>query len=522
MKQTIYILTIAVLAAVFTPLTSCNKWLDVSSSQEIFGDDAFADANGYRNALIGVYKTAASESLWGQELSWGFLSAMSWNYASGYAIPKYRNPLNYGEYTDASTRGILEGIWSKSYNAIANCNALLAKIESEEESSFEYGFEKNMIMAEARGMRALLHFQLLQLFAPAPVTGKNDMAIPYVTAYPDILPSYSTVNQVIDKVLEDLKYAEETLYSIDVETFFNNAHFMAGTTNLMSMHYFLFWAVGNYNSTGEKTDNAMGDGFFAYRGYRFNYWSALALQARVYSYARNFTEAERYADMILEKWTGANEEGTALFKLNNTNRQPSTSYGTNQIDTKRLPEPLLAFWNDNLPDIYATAAGTTYNRLVEPKYLFEGDEETDYRYTVLYNSDTYKYRVWDGQDPAFNTNNDVIKYSNPLTAVIELPEIYYIKAECQAQKGDIAGAVATVKKVRDARGCTALQSAEDFDSFMELLVNEAQRDFLTRGTTFQFLKKLDWKEMYNGTPAGKTLPDGWYVMPIPESEIAYY
>ena len=155
--------------------------------------------------------------------------------------------------------------------------------------------------------------------------------------------------------------------------------------------------------------------------------------------------------------------------------------------------------------------------MVELKYLFAGDESTDYRYTELYNSSTKTYRVWDKSE-----NRTVSQYSNPLLPVMELPEVFYIKAECQAHDGDIAGADATLKKIRDARGCTAPLSDTDLDSFMNTLVNEAQRDFLTRGTTYCFLKKLDWHVIYDGTPVGKTVTSDWYVLPLPDSETAYY
>ena len=57
---------------------------------------------------------------------------------------------------------------------------------------------------------------------------------------------------------------------------------------------------------------------------------------------------------------------------------------------------------------------------------------------------------------------------------------------------------------------------------MEKLVNEAERDFLTRGTTFTFLKKLNWPTMYKGTPERLTVPTEYYTLPIPDSETVNY
>lgn len=499
-------------------MSSCDKWLDITSDQEVIEDDAFASTKGFRSALIGVYKTVASESLYGQELTWGLKASLSWNYKPGNAIVKYRNALNAlinGDevlHQDSRSKTMAEAIWKKAYNAIANCNNLLQEIEKCNEQ-FEYNWEKDMIMAEARGLRALLHFELLQMFVPAPITGYTGDAIPYVTTYPDLAPSRKSLQACLDLVIKDLEYAQKILAPIDIDEMRNKSISNNAIIGRMdNMDLVLFQGVGNIHSDGSKRENSTGDGFFAFRGFRFNYWSATGMLARVYSYMRDFTNAEKYADTIIE-WIGPYQ-----FNLC-TGTNPST---INKLDAKRRPEPLLAFWNDKVCEDYTTECGTSYHRMVELSYLFAGDETTDHRYTVLYNPDNFRYRVWDGQDPALSADKTVQNYSNPLIPVLEIPEIYFIKAECQAQAGHFTDAAATLKLVRDARLCTQPVSTPDMDSFMEKMVNEAERDFLTRGTTFTFLKKLNWPSMYNGTPARQAVPTEWYTLPIPDSETVNY
>lgn len=138
---------------------------------------------------------------------------------------------------------------------------------------------------------------------------------------------------------------------------------------------------------------------------------------------RDNTKAEQYADTILNDWVGSDK-----FHLYSKN--PKATSNPNAIDGKRIPEPLIAFWNDKVCDNYKTAISSIYNRMVDPQYLFDGDLTEDYRYTDLYNSSNYRYRVWDGQDASYSTNNSIVNYSNPLIPVLELPEIYLIKAEC--------------------------------------------------------------------------------------------
>ena len=493
---------------------SCNDWLEVGSKEEVFEEDAFASAKGFRSALVGIYRTVASANLWGQELTWGFLSTISWNYQSNYAIPKYRVPIQQDVYGDNNTRGVIENIWKTAYNAIANCNNLLKQIENST-ADFEYSWEKEMIMAEARGLRALLHFEMLRLFTPAPVTGYTGTAIPYVKKYPDMHPNYGTMEEVFSDIIEDLEYARQTLKAIDIDLFNKSEYIFSGIV-FSTIEGVLFQGIRNLQDDGTHGEgNTSTRGFFSYRGFRMNYWGATALLARVYSYKRDNGLAEKYADEILDEWIS-----DIKFHLYSTN--PSAATNPNMVNGKRLPEPLIAFWDNQLCTRYAAEIGTAYNRIVDLKALFGNDQSEDYRYTNLYNASNYRYRVWDGPNSAYSTNRDILSYSNPCVPVLELAEIYFIKAECLAASGKIDEAIRTLKNVRDARGCTIAVSASGYDGFMEILVNESTRDFITRGQTWHFLKKLNWQTIYNGAAVYKEVPAGWFVLPLPDSETTYY
>ena len=496
---------------------SCSEWLDVGSDNEVFEKDAFATARGFRSALIGIYKQAASENLWGKELSWGFMSVIAYTYGDGSGQPvlptKYTRQFTSKDYTHEETRQIISGIWETAYTAIANCNNLIQSLEKSD-AEFEYPWEKDMIMAEARGMRALLHFQMLQLFCPAPVTGETG-SIPYVTKYPDLLPEHKPVRDVLGLIIEDLEYARNTLEPIDVEELRNKSTNGSGGT-LVGMDEFLFQGLGNIHADGAERLGT-GSGFFAFRGYRFNYWGATGLLARVYSYMRDFDNAEKYADAIINDWVDVPNQ----FYLYNAN--PPAAGDVTLIDGKRRPEPLIAFWDDQARDNYMSAlTNSSMFRTAELKYLFEGDESADYRFVGLYDSSSKRYRVWNGPDASSASNSPVVKYSNPLLPVLELSEIFFIKAECLAHADRIEDARAVLKRVRDARGCIEPLTESDEDSFMNRLVNEAVRDFLTRGMTWLYLKKLNWPTLYNGKAKWGEVPEGWYLLPMPDSEIAYY
>ncbi|MGI6522259.1 MAG: RagB/SusD family nutrient uptake outer membrane protein [Fermentimonas sp.] len=498
---------------VFFMYTSCNEWLDVRSKEEILQEDAFKQGGGYRSALVGIYRLLADQKLWGKELTWGFASAAGRNYSvsslgnsAAYRAVMEGKGSTYERYIDA----VLAGIWETGYNAIANCNNLLKNIETTDNSIFVFPWERDMIIAEARGIRALVHFELLRYFVAAPITGYKGVAIPYVRDYPEMSPLYNSLDEVLEFIIEDLEFARETLRYVDIDCLFE--------PNIMSyISTYLFQGIQNFLEDGNYGN---GFGFFSKRITRMNYWGATALLARVYSYKRDNAKAVEYIDELLDEWAvkGKSNFGFGWYQYDSN---------PNKIDGKRCPEPLLCFWNKNNMDNYKTAAGTNYMKMNTLNSLFGADIDTDYRYIALYDQKNRDYRVWkEPNDPAYDMTSHQTRtfmtHFSGLLPVIELPELYYIKCEYFAEEGLLDQAAETLKMVKDSRGIVTPTAAEDYNSFMEILINDATRDFLTRGQTWHYLKKLNWPVIYDGKPVLMEVPEGYYVFPIPESETNFY
>ena len=80
---------------------------------------------------------------------------------------------------------MLESVWSKGYNVIANCNKLISEAEAKDSTAFREGaLERNLIIGEAKALRAMMHFDILRLFAPSVESGDGSKRIPYFTVYP--------------------------------------------------------------------------------------------------------------------------------------------------------------------------------------------------------------------------------------------------------------------------------------------------------------------------------------------------
>ena len=60
-----------------------------------------------------------------------------------------------------------------------------------------------------------MHFDMLRLFAPAPVNDDGQAYVPYVETYPDIHPESIKVTPFLDKVVRDLVKAKSLVADFD-------------------------------------------------------------------------------------------------------------------------------------------------------------------------------------------------------------------------------------------------------------------------------------------------------------------
>ena len=77
--------------------TGCSDWLNVAPSNQVNEENLFSTGNGYRNALNGVYLDLGTSTLYGQNLSWGFMDLIA-QYYSPVELNKervYYQALNY-------------------------------------------------------------------------------------------------------------------------------------------------------------------------------------------------------------------------------------------------------------------------------------------------------------------------------------------------------------------------------------------------------------------------------------------
>ena len=246
-----------------TVLSSCNDWLTISPKDQVDEEQLFETGLGYRNALNGIYQNMASGSMYGREMTWGVLDVLAQYYDSGELDNPWKHMAEKFNYDVQDSETLIDNIWSRAFNSIANANNLLSRIDDEDPLKFAgEELEKNVIKGEALALRAFLHFDMVRLFAPSKDDGRT--YIPYFEKYPSTFEPRTTVNEVMEKVIRDLNAAKDLVAPYDTLD--------SREDKLHSLYRF--------NTAIGMGVLGVTDLFEAYRGFRMNYYAIQDLLAR--------------------------------------------------------------------------------------------------------------------------------------------------------------------------------------------------------------------------------------------------
>lgn len=488
---------------------SCKKFLDVSPRNQVLQEKLFDNNEGIRIAVNGVYRLLSTTDLYGKNLTWGFESAIGYNYRTNFLPGDLRDAAQFN-WKSATTQNITEQIWKKAYNVLANVNNIIQEVEKKDSLFFaEKSNEKNMILGEMYGLRAMVHFELLRIFSPAPVTGYAGETIPYVSSYPNYLPTRLNMPGIFSKIIEDMQLAQTLLAPIDT----------IYITVPGSKTPIIRSTTGRIRSASSGYALPQGD-FFNYRAERMNFFAATALLARIYLYKGDYENAGTSAKLVYDyqkknwfRWTNSFFQGQIT--------------DVDYIYTKRFDELLLSFSNANNYDNYEKAInaggeGSIYFKMND-RYitkLFENDLD-DYRMVGWYNRYAdQRYLTWARpRGTSFNAQT-VLKDQGPLLPVMRFSEMYHILIECLNRQGRTSEAVDMLNDLRLRRGAKRkILNSVSSSELMTILVKDIVRETLTEGQAFFMFKRLN-RNIFNGETDRIMQAADWYA-PLPQSEIAY-
>lgn len=464
-------------------LSGCNKWLDVQPTDQISDKNLFADATGFRNALNGVYQQASTQNLYGKQFSWGLNSTIGQDYTPT-TIPQEYQQAALSNFSHPSLTATVSSIWASAYTAIANCNKIISEIENKEPDFFPLkDTEKGLILGEALALRAMLHFELLRLYAPAPINDRVKRFMPYQTIYPTKFSAPLTTPEVIKNVIEDLSKAQGMVAKND--TLVNRAAMSNKLASLLS---------------GNAAPN--GGIFFNFRMNRLNFVAIHALMARVYLYDGDRINAKKEAEYVYKNYGPSGKNKWWSFTTE------SNSKGIN-LYPKLADDILMAFYDPNLIANIRQAKGTsnTYSLAETGSYFIT--TERDYRLNLI-NPDQISSKWLESTSTVATATQQ-----NLIIPALRLSEVYYIYSECLFEEGNTTDALKILNEIRQARGKTNVFSDASREGFYNELFKEYRREFFTEGQTIFAHKRLNRSIVIGQKTVEVT---GKFILPLPEGE----
>lgn len=471
---------------------SCSKWLDVQPSTQTTEEQQFATEQGYIDALLGTYQKMASTESYGKELTFGTVEVLSQIYQNkANQITDTYGQLARYNYIDEDVERAINDIWSTQYSIVAQANYILQDIDANK--GLFSGQNFNLIKGEALAIRAMVHFDLLRLFATAPVasTDVQETTIPYMTDF-TVNPSRSgTMDETVNAIVTDLKAAEALLA---VYPNIDQIPYNAGSTSL--------------------------ELFTMFRQNRLNYWAVKALLARVYLYADQKTEALTYANEVIDS--------DRFFFINgNTNKTSATDSTSNAIfstehvfslyksDMKALSDSFFKTESSEgeKEDLFSTAANLNswYEVTVAGHAIdIRGPQASASRWSQFNASTVYTTK--------YHVGANIRNVNQKLVPIVKLAEMYYIAAEAS---NTIDEALSYLNAAREARLIPALDPA--IINTQALLDNEIfkeyRKEFFAEGQLWFYYKRKNMTTLQNSV--GGTMNSTKYVFPKPNQEIEF-
>ena len=451
--------------------TSCEGFLDITPDGQVKRDEMLATNEGVEDALYGVYAKLRNTTLYGQEMYFSSLEIMS------QTLYCYGNTgvtaLGQYDYNNTTVKNVFAMIWNDMYNNISNVNSVLNAPLVDGANAYP----ANIYKGEALALRAMMHFDLMRLFAEQITVNPNAKGIPYATEFSLKTPDFETLAENYNHVLADLQEAERLLAD-----------------------------EGEYENTTS---------FMADRQIHLNLHAVRALMARVFLTKGDKEKALEYAEKVIA------QSGRQL--------KTKTEVINDVAGVLSKKECLFGvyfsgFYTQVSAKLQQTISYSSLDLRSDFMEMYEkGVSGLDFRTTAYFTSvdlgGTAKYRlskftdIYDLQNNASARPADLIQGIN----MIRLPEMYYIAAECLLDK-DYPKALDYFNEVVTNRGLDALSGEGEETLTQEVINTERYKEMIGEGQTFFNMKRQNLSIPSYDNSVTYRPEDGIYVVPIPDSE----
>ena len=476
MKKLTYILFILLIT-----FYSCDSFLDVRPTGEVVNNELFETAEGYEEALYGVYSFLAREPLYGKNMTYGLVDVVGQYFAGGWDA-HWSHKLREYDYKHMEVRPEIDAIWESMYKGISYVNNMLENLAERDSSAFAL---YNVYKAEGLGLRAFMHFELLRLFSESIIQNPEATGIPYREKYSYQVTPFDPIKVSYEKIIRDFKEAERLL----------TAH-------------------GEYF---DREDENAG-GFIKDRVIHMNLYAVQALLARVYWEKGDLETAKNYAMKVIE---------CPFFKMEEKTEVEDMVNGV--ISNK---ETIWGLYSEEFPNF-------TREVLYQNGGSFTYDPKPDYRDIYEVDQDGFDYRL----DKWFQTLSDhgaeglrcmkvVDRFKVRLGArpvsklsginMIRLPELYYIVAEYYLVMDNVEMAATYLDKVVRARGLNGFNKGDGIVVVSRMNINNDRRkELVCEGQWFQIMKHYNMSIYESITDQTFQPSKNIYVFPVPDDEYEY-
>ncbi len=437
---------------------SCNKIVDIPGPVDtITSSQAFANDEIAAASIRGIYNEMQKGTTGALEFCSGAISIMA-GLSSDELLSGNTNDqeLQFQNNTLQPINSFISySFWTPAYRYIYYANAAVEGLQA---STGPSSSARNQLIGEAKFLRALVYFHLVNLFGEVPLVLSTEWA-------EHNLSTKSPVNDIYAQVIEDLQQAVELL-------------------------------PGNvYVNAGERI--------------RANKWAAKALLARVALYREDWQNAATLASEVIGE--------TSLFNLET---DPNNVYIINsqeaiwqlQVTDQSYPyttfegNALLPYDNNSYPTYYLT-----------PQLLraFEaGDKRfeswVDSTLSGSYYSYVHRYKQRQGEPGVKSIENYVM---------LRLAEQYLIRAEAKAHSNDLTGAIDDLNVIRQRAGLGDLPDNLNEDQVFAAIAHERRIElFAEWGHRWLDLKRTGQADAVL-SPIKQQWQSFQQLYPIPQSEL---
>ncbi|MDN5210541.1 RagB/SusD family nutrient uptake outer membrane protein [Fulvivirgaceae bacterium BMA12] len=462
--------------------SACDDYLDVESETAVSSESVFQSQDGVLFALTGVYTRLKLKGFYGTEFALigdaatdnGKIPSDRESAGANADRMPFAYTLNLNT-TNTST------LWQDAYIVINNINNILENIDNATDINEDV---RSQVIAEGRILRAWAYFSLVQLYSQDFnfTADQSHPGVPIVIATGiEDQPVRNTVGEVFNFIFTEMNESISVLQNND--------------------------AIGRDNDI-----------------YFLNYFSAVAMRAKMHFYVTNYAEALADADIVIsqgpyslvENYTTSLYEARGLGDLEFIDAWA----GTVIVESESIfqlyvnednPEEVTT--NRSIIDIYTSNNGNAAHAISNDLLsLYEaGDVRTNWYKIEDVDPHVFKY------PGGFGDARDDTPYS-----VLRLTEFILMKAECEVRVNNADNVARDLVNLITLRA-GASPIASSGNALIEDIITERRKEMAFEGNRLFDLKRLQrgFTRVDCILPENCTVvyPSNLYAWPIPQDEL---